>query len=316
MEKTIYLLSCVKDGGIYRCILSPEGKLRIVDKATLDRPMYAVIRENRLYVILRAPFPDSKESGIIIFDIRDGKLTNPSKLLSTKGQVACHLCVEDDGIYVANYTSGSVIKMPDTLVAHQGRSVNENRQSSAHAHYINATPDGKYICAVDLGMDKILVYDKDLHPVSTVAAKPGNGPRHLAFSDDGKYAYCANELSSTVTVLSYCDGKLEVLREYSTLPDGFAEENTTAAIRYQEGYVYISNRGHDSIACFLAEGEKLTLTDIVSCAGASPRDFHILGEFLICANEASDNVAVFKIQGGTLQQVDQLPLPAPLCVCF
>jgi len=316
MEKTIYLLSCVKDGGIYRCTLSSGGKLRIVDKVTLDRPMYGVIREDRLYVVLRSPFPDSGDSGLMTFDIRDRKLTNPSRLLSTKGQVACHLSVENGSVYVANYTSGSVIKMPDILVAHQGSSVNEKRQSSAHAHYISPTPDGKYICAVDLGMDKILVYDKDLHPVSAVAAKPGNGPRHLAFSDDGNYAYCADELSSTVTVLSYCDGKLEILREYSTLPDGYAEENTTAAIRYREGYVYISNRGHDSIACFRAEGEKLTLTDIVSCAGASPRDIHVLGEFLICTNEASDNVVVFKIQGGTLQQVDQLSLPTPLCVCF
>lgn len=315
-KEYIYILSCVKNGGLYRYTLNQNDELEFIDKTVLDRPMYAVRENQTLYVLLREPFEISDESGLVSFGIRNGELKYKSDVISTKGVVCCHLCVNDGAVYAANYISGSIIKMPDRLVLHNGRSVNLERQTSPHAHFAGATPDGKYICAVDLGIDKIIIYNKQLNFVSEVLLKAGNGPRHIAFSDNGRYAYCANELSSTVTVLSYEDGKMQVVNEYSTLPDGYHGNNAPAAVRYHKGYVYVSNRGHNSIACLKADDNRLALTDIVDCGGASPRDFNISGERLICANEDSDNVTVFALNGGSLKKLSEISLEKPLCVVF
>ncbi len=314
MEKTVYILSGTPDGGVYRYRLSDSGNLTLVEKAPLDRPMYGAIEANTLYILLRAPFADSKDTGLVRFSLRKGTLAAHSQIESTRGEVAAHLCVEGEAIYVANYISGNVVKMPDTVVAHSGRSVHPTRQSSPHTHYVGLTPDGRYLCVVDLGLDKVLVYDRQLHPVSQTDFPPGNGPRHLAWSDDGVHVYCANELSSTVTVLTYANGQLTPVREYTTLPNGYTGDNAPAAIRYQDGYVYVSNRGHNSIASYRAEGDTLTPVAITPCGGISPRDFLLVGNRLLCANESSDSVALFTVQEGRLAPLDEIAIPKPQCI--
>ncbi len=313
-EKIIYILSCTENGGIYSYSLNKCNELKAVGKTESDRPMYAVLNGERLYVILRQPFKESKESGIVSFNAENGILTDKSETVSTKGEVCCHLCVSGGDIYAANYISGSIIKMPNRLITHSGGSIDPVRQSSPHTHFTNFTPDGKYICVADLGTDKIVIYDRELKLVSETAVKPGSGPRHITFSDCGSYAYCANELSSTVTVLSYKNGKMQPLGEYNTVLHNYSGKNAPAAIRYYNGYVYISNRGHNSIACFKADKDRLILTDVVPCGGRSPRDFNIWNGRLICANEESNNVCVFLMNNGSLTLLSEIQIEKPLCV--
>ena len=106
------------------------------------------------------------------------------------------------------------------------------------------------------------------------------------------------------------------IHEYSTVPADYHGNNAPAAIRYHKGYVYVSNRGHDSIACFKAIEDKLVLIDIVNSGGNSPRDFNIFEEHLICANEDSDNVTVFALKSGRLAELSKISLKKPLCVVF
>ena len=134
-KQYIYILSCVKDGGIYRYTLNQRGELEFVDKVVLDSPMYAVTGSQKMYVLLRQPFETDDESGLVSFSLKDGKLNDKSDIISTKGVVCCHLCENDGEVYAANYISGSIIKMPDRLVLHKGNSVNKERQSSPHAHF-------------------------------------------------------------------------------------------------------------------------------------------------------------------------------------
>ncbi len=121
--------------------------------------------------------------------------------------------------------------------------------------------------AVDLGIDSIVVYDRDLNYVSSARVPDGNGPRHAIFSPDGSLCYCLNELSSSVSVFRYNDGEFAYLADYPALPDSFTEKNTAAAIRYHNGYVYTSNRGHNSITVFKVHGEKLVPCSFVPCGG-------------------------------------------------
>lgn len=310
----VYISSCCENGGIYHCSFDESNGLEIIEKIPLDRPMYTIIKDNKLYALLRAPFENSQDSGLVSFDMdKDGKLINKSNIISTKGEVACHLCVEDNDIYAVNYISGSIILFPKKLVVHQGSSINKVRQEKAHTHYITVTPDKKYVLVTDLGMDKIITYDRRMEYVCQTQVKAGNGPRHLAFSPDGKFVFCANELSSTVTMFKYVDGKLSFIDEQCTLPDGYNGKSTCAAIKCRNSNIYVSNRGHDSICEFEYTGKGLNRANIFSCYGKSPRDFNITDNVLFSANENSGNVAVIDLSTG--KRIWEVHIKNALCVC-
>ncbi len=313
----IYIASCTADGGIYRYTLSQDGDLTPIDFAPMDRPMYMTIANNKMYILLRAPF-ENGESGLIVYDLdKDCRLINPSEIRSTKGKVACHLMVDGDAVYCANYVSGSVIKMPDTLVHHHGQGMDPKRQEGPHAHFVGLAPDQRYVCVADLGLDAVYLYDKSLAYVDQIKIPTGHGARHLVFSDDGRYMFVANELWSTVSVFGYSDGEFRMIDTKSCLPQDFCGESTASAIRYHKGFVYVSNRGHDSIARMCFDGETLTLIDTFSCQAKTPRDFDFVGEHLICTGQDSDEITLFKVSvDGELRFMSSHDVKSPICVVY
>lgn len=101
---------------------------------------------------------------------------------------------------------------------------------------------------------------------------------------------CANELMSSVSFFDYNDGVLNYITTVKTLPDDFYEESTVAAICAKDNWLYVSNRGHNSISVFELCESVPRLKACVDCGGMSPRDFEIFGDLLVCTNENSDNV--------------------------
>ncbi len=314
--KTAYIASCTADGGIHRYRMDDNGTLTWLDKTTMDRPMYMTVAGNKMYIVLRAPFEDSPNSGVVIYDIlEDGALGNPTPIRTTLGQVACHIAAAGNDVFCANYISGSVIKLPGALVTHSGHSIHPQRQEAPHVHFVGITPDRKYICAADLGLDTIFVYDRDLNLVSKENVPAGHGARHLAFSEDGKTMFCVNELKSTVSVFSYEDGQLGYLETVSALPDNFTGDNLAAAIRVKGEYAYVSHRGADMIACLHWDGRHLKLCSVIPCGGASPRDFLLTDGYAVCANECSNNITVIKTDRDIMVKISTgVSIPAPLCV--
>lgn len=307
-----YVASCEKNGGIYLCEYA-DGKAEIIDKFGMDRPMYMTVRGKKMYVILREPFKDCNLSGIVSFDIEEDKsLARMSEISSSKGVVACHLCVFEGSVYCVNYLSGNVVKLPDVKVIHSGSSIHPIRQAVPHTHYINSF-DEKYLLCCDLGTDGIYTYDKNLNEVSRAFVPKGHGARHLDFANG--YVYCVNELKSTVSVFEYNNGKLIYKTTVSALPADYTGESAAAAIRVKEEYLYVSNRGHNSISVFKINNGFPKFVATVDCGGASPRDFNIFGNLLVCTNESSDNVTFFEITDGLPEKIDnELKIKAPLCV--
>lgn len=308
----IYIASDVKDGAIYFYQMNDEEKPVFVQKTALERPQYMCVYDDKLYALLR----DEENNGSLVsFDMDcSGELINRSKPISTLGKVACHLCCDNGNVYAANYISGSVIKMPNRLVCHNGRSVHPTRQTSPHTHFVSVTPDEKYIAVADLGIDKIMVYDKELNFVSSAAVPKGHGARHFVFSDNGKNAFCANELGSSVSVFDYDDGVLSLKETVSTL---FIENknNFPSAIRFLNGYLYVANRGDNSISIFKFNNNKLVLENVVSCGGENPRDINIFGNILVCVNQDSDNVTFYKISNDFIDKIDfELKIKKAFCV--
>lgn len=258
----------------------------------------------------------------------------------THGFSSCHLTTDPAGdfLYCASYRSGSFheFRLKEGLFRGaeserdfetQGRpGPDPERQERSHAHCTVFTPDGKYLCVVDLGLDEVQLFPfaPGQGITGTVSfrcrsATPGAGPRHLLFAPDGKTAWLANELDNTVSVLDYRGGTLEHRQTLSTLPEGFSGYSKASAIRLSPDgkHLCVSNRGYDSFACYaVGEDGSLELRGITPAGGVSPRDVNFLpgsGEF-VCCNETSDTVTFFRYRDGDfIPEEHQLELPGALC---
>ncbi len=308
-----YVASCDRQGGIYHYQWNGTN-VTCVGKAACDRPMYMAREQDTLYVLLRKPFEHSADSGLTTYTIdADGNLRSLGGILSTHGECACYLSVKNGSVYVANYLSGNVVKMPDRQAVHTGAGKNKERQERPHPHYIDFNGDKSILFAADLGTDNIYLYDENLELRSQTRVPDGCGARHITCG--GEFVYCIGELSSTVEVFRLQDGILRYVQSYSTVPADYHGANTAAAIRLNNGYLYASNRGHDSICIFKVCGEKLESVCFTPCGGASPRDFNIFGDILICTNEQSDNVTFFTLTEGIPEKLAvEIKVKSPLCV--
>lgn len=313
-KKLIYVASCLDTGGVY--VYETDG-ITAEQKQffPMPKPMYLAKEENKLFVVLRDP-EGKDESALCIYSLSDeGLIEKELSRTSTLGKVGCHLAVTDEGVFVPNYTSGSVFRTPDLLVTHQGKGAHPTRQSAPHTHATVPTPDGKYICVTDLGTDMVTIYNKSLTAVSRVSVPSGYGPRHAIFSPCGKKMYCLCELTGHVCTFSYEDGMLTLLSSTPSLPSDFKGESIAAAIRLKDGYLYTSHRGHDSIAVLDATQDEPRLLTHVPCGGRNPRDFNLFDDLMIITNEGSDNVTFFRLNDGIPEALSlSLCIPSPLCV--
>ena len=278
-------------------------------------------------------------------DTASGKLTFLNKSPS-KGAAPTHLALDETGkmLITVNYDSGGVtsyqvgkdgrLSDPVSFDQHQGSSVVKQRQEGPHAHAVVFSADNRFALVADLGLDEIFSYRVNPAKGSFEAntppftkTTPGAGPRHLAFHPNRKYLYANNEINSTVTAYAYNEqaGTLKEIQTLTTLPPDFKESNSTAEIQIDRAgkFLYVSNRGHDSIAVFAINGTdgRLTPVEHVSTQGKTPRNFSLdpTGGYLFAANENSDTVVVFRVEGGTgrLTPTGQtLGVPSPSCVLF
>lgn len=314
----MYVASCVPDGGIYHYVCK-NGEIELLSKTAADRPMYLTLADDRLYAVLREPFGDSSNSGVCRWDIDgDGNLYNQSEIVSTGGRCGCHLTVHDGHIYVANYLSGSLCMLPEgKVVTHSGAGVDPIRQEAPHVHYVGFTPDQKWLLAVDLGLDAIVMYSPDLQMWKRVEIPEGHGCRHLAWSEDGQYCFCVNELACSLSVLRYGQDTLTVMDTVAVLPENWQGNNTGAAIRVAGERIYVSFRGCDQIAMLKHHEGLLSEPRFVDAQGSSPRDIHLIGDLLFSANENSDCVTVFRLEKDEMQFTkEQLSVPKPLSIVF
>ncbi|NUT49049.1 MAG: lactonase family protein, partial [Saccharothrix sp.] len=204
------------------------------------------------------------------------------------------------------------------------------RQDGPHAHQVLPDPTGDFVLAVDLGTDTVYSYrlgdDGRLTPAGECRVHPGAGPRHLAFHPSGRYAYIANELDSTIVVAEYDRGVLRPGAKVGTLPAGAptSPRNYPAEILVSRDgrFVYLSNRGHDSVAVFAVErgGAALRLVEATPVGGRFPRHLELdaSGRFLLAANQNSDTVTTFEVDRstGTLRLTGTAAAPIPVCVAL
>ena len=325
-----------------------SGQLRRVGSADAGAsPSFLAIHPNGrvLYAVNELEKYKGRATGAVsAFTIaRDtGTLTRLNEQPS-EGGAPCYVSVDRSGsvVLVANYAGGSVALLsiqPDgalapaaQVVQHTGQGPNAERQEAPHAHCILADPSNRFVLAADLGADRVFVYRLDGKLVHVeggdAVMRPGAGPRHIAFHPTLPLVFVANELDSTVATLRFDAerGALSPLDAFSTVPAGWSGTNYPADIHVAASgrILYVSNRGHNSIAVFsVAESTgALVLDQTVSTEGDWPRNFNLdpTGRWLLAANQRSDSVVVFRRDpdNGRLTPTRQrIAIPSPVCLQF
>ena len=278
-------------------------------------------------------------------DAAHAKLTPLPAAPSPAARPPSHLAVDATGrvLLAAHYADGYVEAIPlradGTLGApvktmHTGKSVNPERQTQSHAHSVTLSPDNRFVIVCDLGLDKIFSYALDAAAAKLttaaqpfVATAPGAGPRHFKFSTDGRHAYAITEMGGTIEAFTYtaATGALTPLQKISTVPADFTGLKWGAEVRMHPNgkFLYASNRTHDSLAVFAiaANTGRLTLVEIVSSGGQTPRNFALSpdGSWLVCAHQDSPNLTVFRVDPATgrlARTAHTAAVPMAVCVLF
>ncbi|HEY9153478.1 MAG TPA: lactonase family protein, partial [Opitutaceae bacterium] len=317
--------------GIYASFLNTEtGELSapVLAEDTVNAAALAVSADGRfLYACNEVDTFHGKPTGSVTACSVSGDGTRLRELdqESSEGKGPCALSIskKGDAIFVANYTGGSITALQvkpngellkaKSVIQHEGSSANPKRQDRPHAHEIISDPQGEFVYAVDLGLDRIKVYRYDevkgllvAVPERDIVVKPGTGPRHIAFNKAGDRVYVLGEMASNLTVykLDRASGFTGVIETLSLLPDDFQGENTAAEIEMDSTgkYLYASNRGDDSIVVMEIESDgQVKYIQRMGSGGKTPRNFVIdpSGQFLLAANQDSNSIVVFKIDTET-----------------
>lgn len=328
-----------------------SGKLTSLGVAAETQdPSWVAIHPNGkfLYSVNEA----GKNSMVSAFslDAKTGKLTLLNQLPAL-GEDPCYLSFDRTGkyVFVANYTSGNVVVFPigadgklgaaTANVRDEGKlGPNKERQEGPHAHWIEASAGNRYAYTSDLGLDKVAIYKFDAasgkltNPGSnqqdafSATLPPGSGPRHVAFSRNGNFMYVLSELQSTVTLFANdAREKYRSVQTISALPKDFSGRNDAAEISIHPSgnFLYISNRGHESIGLFHIDPAtgKLAASGDYSVEGKEPRHFAIdpSGNFLLAEDQLSDKVVTFRIDlnsGALTPTGDTVEVPSPVCLAF
>ncbi|MFC4653249.1 lactonase family protein [Lactococcus nasutitermitis] len=262
---------------------------------------------------LYAVASENSEGGTTAFTF-DGKKAEKLNSVTAPGASNCYVSVDEarNLVYAANYHLGEVrvykrlsdgsLELTD-VAKHEDHHGPKPEQKGALCHFANLTPDNR-LAVCDLGNDAVYTYavsaDGKLSDAKIYHSQAGSGDRHITFSADGKHAYLACELDSTVEVLTYENGTFNLLQKITTLPDTHTGFNGVAAIRLSADgkFLYVSNRGNDSIVSYkvATDGASIETLGWASTEGNIPRDFNFnkSEDFILVAHQDSDNLTLFK----------------------
>nr|WP_121269433.1 lactonase family protein [Pedobacter schmidteae] len=333
-----------KSEGIYIYnfdVSTAEFKFKSVAKGVTN-PSYLSVSKNNKFVYSVAEAPNNSAVAAFAFDGQKAELSFLNKQATTSPG-PCFVLSDEKNLFSANYGGGSIsvfgieangaITPLKQLVQHTGKSIDpQKRQESAHAHQIQFTPDHKYVVCNDLGEDQIYVYN--YHPNAkeqvltvkqVVKTNLCSGPRHLAFSPNGKFAYLAHEFNGSITVFAYTDGNLTKIQEIGTVEQGFSGRVDGADIHVTPDgkFVYETNRGDaNTISAFAVQANgKLSFVSRNSTLGKGPRNFTIdpTGKYLLVGHQYTNDIVIFERnkKTGTLRDTGKrIELGSPVCLLF
>ena len=272
-------------------------------------PLCTNPQQTRIYAALRS----SKELATYSIDSETGALEHLSSVPGDGG--SCYISTDQTGRYIfsAYYGEGAVAV---NALDENGIVVAPHRQwipTEGHAHCCFPDRSNKYLFAPHT-MPANAIYQFTFDETTgelaqntevKVNAPRGEGPRHYEFHPTLDVVYVANENGSSVTAYDFKaqNGTLSRRQNLSTLPDGYTENNTCAQIHIHPSgkFLYVSNRGHDSIARYAVRDDGSLESLGQTPTEPIPRPFNLdpEGNFLFASGQKSGKMASYRIEPKT-----------------
>ena len=310
---------------------------------TVPNPQFIAFDRARRF--LYSVHGDGTEVGAYAIDKPSGRLTFLNKQ-PTSGNNSTHLTPDPSNRYIVIGNGpgvavfpinpdGSLAPFTDMVPARGEVGPHRNqREAGPHPHYVSFDPSGRFLLAPDRGLDLVHIYRLDgstgkftENDPAFARTRSGAGPRHLAFHPTRPWAYVCDELDSTVTAYAWNSerGELTVFQVIPTLPVAYMGNNSPAEIEVARSgnFVYVSNRGHDSIVTFSVDPATGMLAPLAwdPTQGRTPRFFTLdpTGDMLYAANLESHTIVALRVdqQTGKLTPAGQVvPTGSPSCIIF
>ena len=291
-------------------------------------------------------FQGKKSGGVTAFEVSGAQLTKLNAVLAG-GTGTCYVSTDHTGqaVFCANYNSGSASsfsvdpagRLSDAVsnFQYEGHGPVADRQEGPHAHRAMVSPENGYVLVNDLGLDCIHIYKLHAKSARLTPHKPeqwkspaGTGPRALRFHPNGKYAYCVNELDSSVQVLRWHEetGILKDVQKVSLIPKDYNGPTSTGCdivITRGGDFAYAANRGYDCIVNFRVDSDtgKLTFLGRTTEGLKLPRDLSLdpSEKYLLVANQEGDTISVYPRDAKTgmlAPNGKRFPISRPQCLLF
>ena len=325
--------------GIYIFDLNAEyGHLALRETFEINNPSYLVMSYDQHFLY------SGCDEGIASFKIlEDGSLELLNKT-GINGLRPCYLSVtrENDFIIAGGYHDGKVTVLRINEDGSVGGVTDEvfmkglgsvaGKNFRCHVNCSILTPDEKYLCAVDLGMDQVKVYELNrrtgkikLHDV--VRCELESGPKHMVFSKDGRYAYLTHENKCTVSKYVYDPDTalFTKMQSITTLPKKYTGYNNAVTLRLTDDdkHLFVTNSGNNSVAIYNINEETQEMEEccILPISGEYPRDIAIMpgGGRFFSVNQEGNSITSFKVnyeKGYIVMTGAPIKVPSPTSIVY
>ncbi|MGL9751944.1 MAG: 6-phosphogluconolactonase, partial [Symbiopectobacterium sp.] len=234
MQQVIYIAS-PESQQIHVWQLASSGQLtllQVIDAPGQVQPMVIAPNKQHLYVGVRPTF-----SAISYRIDAQGLLTQVGSA-SLPGSPT-HLSTDRQGsfLFSASYSGETLSVSSIDAEGVVGEPIQQLGGLSG-CHSSNIDPQNRVLWAPCLKEDRIRLYDVSADGELSVAEQAdlhsvdGAGPRHMDFHPNQRFAYCVNELNSTVDVIELHSvaGKARTVQSLDAMPQGFADTRWAADI--------------------------------------------------------------------------------------
>lgn len=316
-----------------------NGRLTERKVVPINNPSDVVVSKNRKYLYSIA------DEGVESFKIMpDGDL-EPVNKQWIGGMRGCYVEVDDENryLFVGGHHDGRVsmmkLKEDGSIgeiaegIFHKGTGRFSDRHNSVpHVDCVKLTPDQKFLCAVDNGLDQVKIYKVDyefgkLKLIDIIRGPLDSAPRMIRFSRNGKYAYILYELLNVVEVYKYdvVDDEPEFQKIQTISTEYKADEDICSAsgmeISKSGKYLFCSNAGVNSAVVFEINEENGMLSEVFRTKVNSdyPKMLAVYPDeqHYLTLNNASNEIVSYAInfkEGYSLQTGAPVKVDKPNCI--
>lgn len=318
-----------------------NGRFIEKDQVEITNSSYVTISHNQKYLYSITDF------GVEAYRIlADGSLEIINHA-SINGMRGCYLSTdyEDKFLFVAGYhdakltalrlkEDGAIGKITDEIF-HKGLGSIAERNFRPHINCVKMTRDNKFLCAADLGMDHVVVYELNhitgkLRQVDIIRSEQESAPRHMKFSKDGKFLYIVHELKNYIDVYHYRleennNPEFEKIQNISTLNSYHAGGSAASALNFSADFQYLcsSNAGDNSVILYSIDKDTGMLSKILCLpvSGDYPKDASLFPDnrHLVSLNHESNSMTFFNVdmeKGTIVMNGKEMKVDQPNCVIF